>query len=354
MQSVIVYWMKKQHYNVKGKIGRITRQKIQGWAFIPDSNESLELSLVINEKIVLKKTANLFNRWTKKNNIHPTGYCGFVFSLKNFVLTSQDNVQVFFKDYQLRKPKAVTVQNYPERSSDNLYFFIHIPKTAGTTFRIMLEQQFSKETFFPNKEDLKANNGLYPYYRKLLDEYGDKMATSAVIAGHYPFVVGRAFDRKVKFLTFLRPPVERTISNIYHLQRYNKRVKGCSFEEIIRQVPNQMDNLQTRFFCDKFSEPSAQFYIGKPLSRNQLEEAKENLKRCDFIGITEAFEDSVDLLEKTFNWQLGKRLKKNVTPRKRKVLPKKLLEQITELNQLDIELYEYGKQLFRQRRQETK
>jgi hypothetical protein len=41
------------------------------------------------------------------------------------------------------------------------FFFMHIPKTGGTTFRHMLYNHFPDGTYYPSTQDLWKNNGSY-------------------------------------------------------------------------------------------------------------------------------------------------------------------------------------------------
>ena len=51
-------------------------------------------------------------------------------------------------------------------------FFIHIPKTAGTSMRMMLYDIFEQESILPNQQDIKNNGGGYPAFDKLLGLVG--------------------------------------------------------------------------------------------------------------------------------------------------------------------------------------
>ena len=73
--------------------------------------------------------------------------------------------------------------------------------------------------------------------------------------------------------------------------------------------------------------------------------AKENLRSCFFVGITEYFDESIHLLEKKWDIKFNKKIVKNVAKRKTNINDE-LIEQIKTNNTFDILFYKFGKDLF--------
>jgi len=161
--------------------------------------------------------------------------------------------------------------------------------------------------------------------------------------GHYLFSIGKSLPKKPKYIVFFRDPVKRAISHLYHLKRHNKAFKKNSLYDIASSNNWQINNLQVRYMGDISFQPDELYTENTSLGKEALKEAKKNIDKCHFVGITEDFDDSIKLLEKMFDWNLGKTMKKNVAPRRHRKVPEDLYEKIKALNQLDIELYEYAK-----------
>lgn len=345
--------MKKNKGKIRGIIGLLNEERVQGWAFRTAAEEPIELQLQLNGKVIATRKADIFRKGLKEKKIHPTGKCGYVFSLKEFELRPEDRLQVFCGEVRLPKSKVIQErENAKLPQLDTYYFFIHLPKTAGTSFRSMLYEQFSQELIYPNMQDIRDNNGLYPPYKRLLRLEQAEVNPKALLTGHYPFAAGRIFPKVPRYMVFLRSPIERVISNVYHIHRHDKRLRDLPIEQIVEKAPWQIGNLQTRFFSDRYFNPKIKYFPGGILDKKALAQAKENLKKCDFIGLTEQFEDSIAIAEKVFGWNLGTRLKRNISPTKTVEFPDALRKRIIELNQLDLEFYEFGKTLFEKRKEQ--
>ena len=90
--------------------------------------------------------------------------------------------------------------------SETFYLFLHIPKTAGTTLRHIIDDQYGQEnvlTYYNQNsnhllDNLEALLMVKPQYKALI--------------GHYYFGVHAKFRFPATYITFLRHPVARTIS----------------------------------------------------------------------------------------------------------------------------------------------
>ena len=81
-----------------------------------------------------------------------------------------------------------------------------------------------------------------------------------------------------------------------------------------------------------------------------LRSAKENLANMAFFGLTEFQKETQYLFEKTFKLKfIDDFEQKNETTASRTDLPLSDLSRIKQINHLDIQLYEYAKELFLQR-----
>lgn len=239
------------------------------------------------------------------------------------------------------------------RADDEVVCFLHIPKAGGTTLQAILQANFSKS------ETLRV-----PFWHFIADNV-DSFAPYRFLSGHFFYAIQEMLSRKPIWITMLRDPVKRAISQYQQLQRASidpnepkPRYYGVSFEEFLadRYNRNFIENFQTRALSSVFDRP-----LTTPADTAQakekewsLERAKERLAGCANVGILEQFDDSMNLLTYTFGWRPQQRYQVlNVAPstprKKRDEIRQELIDQIIAYNQLDLELYEYGKTLLNER-----
>ncbi len=336
---------------IEGAVANVNSKRVSGWAYLNHvdlEGEILdfhvtEIEIFIDGKPVGKTTANLFRKDIQKNKNHPTGKCGFDLKLdKEYEIPFiQKNISVFANGIQIpNKFKQVFVLKKENKNEEN-FFFIHIPKTAGTSFRLMLYDIFDQKNIFPNLEDIQSNNGKYPKIQALKARSKDKQNEIKILSGHFPHSNGVIFPNKPKHLVFLRKPLNRAVSNLFHLQRLNEKHKDKSLEEIFEMSYHSVNCLQVRYLANAVGK--------KNLTQNDLNIAKENLRNCHFLGITERFDESIDAATKVFGWDFPKKRKDNVNHHKNyDLLSDELLLKIKEANKMDEELYNYALELFDQ------
>jgi hypothetical protein len=216
---------------------------------------------------------------------------------------------------------------------DNLTVFLHIPKTGGTTLNSIFRKQYNIDEIY----DHGSLEGNIINVNQLNVEQKRKIKA---ISGHNVYGIHELyFSKPFSYFTMLRDPVDRVISLYYFLRNYKgyERLKGMSLEEYVIKE-NEAHNGQTVLLS------------GLPVNPN-IEKAKENLKTFSVVGITEMFNESLFLLKKEYEWDNIDYLKQNITrkrPSKEKVSPT-LINLIKKYNALDLELYEFAKQLLYQK-----
>ena len=333
----------KREYN--GFTDHISIDAVMGWVYESDNETPVDVEVYLAKEFLGKTTANLYRQNLVKNAVHTSGKCGFHFILnKKYDLSDlMDNLEVRVGKTVLKRSNLFAAKIKHDLSEDPLkkqnYFFIHIPKTAGTSFRNMLYEQFPKEATFPSRQDIKNNNGRYPLIKAIGEKAKEDRNKIHLIAGHYHYPVGDIFNSGCRRLVFLRKPLERAISNLLHLKKYQKDLSDKTYESIFESSKTHLANLQTRYLAGVHGR--------EIITREDLKVAKTNLRKCYFIGITEDFTRSVALAEKVFGWEFSQIRSDNIN-HANKVSPisNELTEKLNSINQLDHELYQFGLQLF--------
>ena len=229
-------------------------------------------------------------------------------------------------------PASATVQ-------DKTLIFLHIPKTAGTTLNRIIESQYSPWAIYTiDPHRIRAT----PERLKRLPEA--RRRRLRVVRGHFFYGIHECLPQGATYITMLRDPVARVLS-AYHfilrrplnpLHRKLKRER-LTVQDCLRLFP-QRHNLQCRLLSG-IQDSSIK-------DEQLLETAKKNLiTSFKVVGVSERFEESLSLMAQAFGWRIrfyeNRKVAKN-----RPVVDPQLAKTIREHEYLDVELYEFGKNLF--------
>lgn len=319
-----------------GVLGVVTRGKIQGWAYFPERDEDVNVVVEVDGRRLDTIVANVprpdlvaSGRGTKEK----CGFCIMDFDSRALVsgrvlraYVEQTGQELANSPFLLSDIVDVGTNGVEKR----LIAFVHIPKTAGTSFRVAANHYFGKE--------------------KVLNDYGlNVLETSQLVRdtiyngnpadfveavgyGEFRFLSGHfsikkyynLLGRQAMWCAFLRDPVQRVISEFQHFVRLYD-YKGTVEE-----------------FCVNDAHRNKQ--------SSHLESI--NLGELDFIGITEEYAESIELFNRKTGFDfrcVAANMARN-TPISRHEVDDVTKALIEENNQLDRELYDEALELYSEAR----
>ncbi|CAH1797269.1 unnamed protein product, partial [Owenia fusiformis] len=300
-----------------------------------------------------------------------------------------------YKDVLLYKDESSQDANRKfnfDPNGNKIIVILHIQKTGGTTFESRLVETLNvtpRCVCRPGEKRCECinNNGhvwIVSGQKSLRWPCGlhaDWTEWNECIDGYFDELETLHRDRSYLYVTMLREPIQRYISEWKHVQqgatwiRYKGHEIKCNRQKVTeKELPkcfksnwinvqlndfikcphNLAINRQTRMLANlSLVDCYNTSTIPKPeRDRMMLESAKNNLRNMAYFGLTEYQELNQHLFEFTFGVNFTKDFSQKAITNAveaENVISSSQLESIKELNNLDIELYKYAKKLYFQR-----
>jgi hypothetical protein len=231
------------------------------------------------------------------------------------------------------------------------FFFVHVMKTAGSTFRRHIHANFDPDQVYPCRQydgDLSFANVNLEY---LVGLSAERHAAIKAYAGHFPFMAVDTVPGPFVTITILRDPIERTISLLKQCQRYNARYRDRSLEQIYEDpflFPCLIKNHQTKLFALDTADRPRSYMDLLDIDAARMAAAKANLARVDVLGLQEHFGTLLAHMQERFGWRITVQSNRRVS--KPFTVSRAFRARIAHDNAADLEFFEYARELYHDRR----
>jgi hypothetical protein len=283
-------------------------------------------------------------------------------SIESLTMSIQQRAKDYSDDHRPRAPDVLV--------------HLHIPKTGGVSLNSMIQHGFRDDEVFDamlednTKYDSAKYDGLglapYELCRERLVAYTPyQLQRIRYVTGHLPMGLHRAFDRRVKYFTVIRHPVDRVISDFFfRVQEGEPLLKDgrlLTFDEYVETRNDvYLCDYQVRVISGSADLAAERRSIGMqtpgpPVERRHLEQAKRNIEE-HFLTVA-PLEDMTELallIRRIYGWPMRRLFNeyKNRTKRRLHVreVSARTSKIVKECNCLDLELHEWvGKRFAAQR-----
>lgn len=277
------------------------------------------------------------------------------------------------------------------RSNSTPFFYVHIQKTAGTSFHTLLDKVYGAGAVYPNAQaalsadparDLKR----YSDVHDLLSD--PRLQDYRAFIGHLPYGAVELLPFQVSASTVLRHPVERTVSLLDHLRRaaFFEKARELTLEEMYEDpVINavMLQDFQTRMLGlsgeqiraagsdlhfntvggEDFSNPKPRRAIGSvrrslidasfvspalyayPVADDEIvSRAHHALRTMPVAGVIEELDKFVDRCARYYSWPVTALPQLNSNPARRRI-SWRFKRRIVRDNPQDMELYKLAQSL---------
>ena len=291
----------------------LNEEYISGWCFNRlTPGRSLQLELHAGNRLIGRTKCDRYREDVYLAGLNSTGNCGFEFQ---FPKAWDDNTDLEFRIscYKgLVTLEKTSIKSVPKvLTPPKTVFFVHIPKTAGTSFNNHVHSWFGYQKWHSHIEVLDRDS------QRALINPGN------YLAGHIPLYklkeIAPDFNQ-LDLHTILRRPVDQLHSHLSWLkgigadpnsgffkthqpviQELSLRLQDAKLHHTqgIEEFLNNMegfqfdffDNIQTRYMLNRRPDQT---------KRTDLDQATENLSVFSTIGTTESYQMYIDRCAKFY------------------------------------------------------
>lgn len=282
---------------------------VNGWCFNRLSKQKrLTLKVIADGQLITTGTNGEYRHDLKSQELHPTGVCGFDISFSpEFIPEQYQTIELFLtgRGKPLISLPGTSIERL-EPDREQRIWFMHIPKTAGSSFNAFLRRCYPQARYTSHLERLKEH------------DRGSAATTNLCISGHLPWYQMKTLVKQERYIFYslIRDPHRHLHSHLNYVRQvalsakaqgnydyqHNDTIRGLAEKlnaidfrnnhDINRFVSDLaeyeldfFDNMQTRYFLD---------YRPEKVSLQDLDNAKKNIDHFQLVGLTEAYDRFVD------------------------------------------------------------
>lgn len=298
---------------VRHSIDVFNSRYIAGWFLhFFKTDKTITLRFVSGEKEIGEVVTNRYRKDVQLKKVHPTGFCGFDFNFPAEIdVTANKSLDIYIDGQEKPFKKLSTIHLEPAEShAIPPILFMHIPKTAGTSFNSFMRmhvpfdaashhiEKFTSRKFSSLAEDKTylAGHLRVEILKKHLnmaefDCYSIVRSPYNHLHSHLNWLKGIAVQKGSAFFQQHGKEVQQLAIKIAELdftdlRQVKKFVFGLQGFEL-----DYFDNCQTRYFLD---------YRPEKVSLNDFQNTLTNMDLFKHIGLTEKYEQFKSVISSSY------------------------------------------------------
>lgn len=285
-----------------GHLDNIVDGEISGWALDTDSpDRPIEVTVYIEARLASKALA-VYYRPDVAARHNSSGRHGFYIDLRAELALCEVTLDVRLPNGNSLHgaPIRVSVPERPRKQRPTL-LFMHIPKSAGTSFREAIARNYKTSEIaylYPQEPGFRI--------RSLEDLPLDQRSRTRLMVGHEVYYgVHQHIPNEYLYFTVVRDPITRVWSNYIHLLQTNdKRIfdgaKPESLEEIFESKSRgDIDNVMVRFFSGLPYVPAG------TVNADLYKMARSNMRSAfPYIGLQTDLNKAYAWLRERLDWRI--------------------------------------------------
>jgi hypothetical protein len=220
------------------------------------------------------------------------------------------------------------------------FLIIHVAKTAGTSLRKILQDEYGERLVYPSDFYLKnVTKGSYILGEEIIKDFAN-IPQHKVLIGHFTADISKQMPTEYVVASFVRDPVQRSLSMLAHRCRSLRKMgKIVTANDLMRDdefLASHITDFQTRVFgAEGIYNPNDIRVINDEL----LQKAIHRIENIDFVGLTENFSESCHVFDKIFSTQISRFTRRENVLRPEGTELAEHIPQIEQLVQRDRMLY---------------
>ena len=281
----------------------LNRERLSGWIYRRfNKTRPVFLNIYLDTFRVGDILADGYRQDLMTQGLHPNGRCGF-----NFIFPKDIDIGHYsylrICDHKGRQIYACPTNAIPDIFRDELprIFFMHIPKTAGTSFNTFIRQHYPDGLVSTHIESLPESK--YPELVREKCFLGGHFRLETLLKNFDPdnyclYTIIRNPHRHLHSnLNWLRGGLTRPADEVFrnypqNLQEFGRKL-GSAHLDVKSTLGTIVNNL-SEFECELFDNRQTRHFLDyKPLRVGQedLEQAIINLRLFTDVGLTEKYEE---------------------------------------------------------------